>query len=173
MTDGDSDVHEPASPLARRIPFPEAAALFNGPLGSIILTAAALGHVEDVGRGLPWHGAFLVMPFTLHDPTRLSLPRDVRSSMASWLSQHPVLADQFDGHAHRLAPVTRRAIRYAMRSRMLNLDSGMLVPAGPIRGASGVRAAQVRPYIAAGRLTGRWLAKTDVLTAYSILKVRL
>jgi len=159
--------------VSRRLPFPEAAALFNSALGAVIITAAATGHVEDAGQGLPWLASFLVTPFALHDPTRLSLPRDIRTSMASWLAQNPLLGDEFGRHANLLAPTTRRAIRYALGSGMVSLDSTRLTPVGKIRGMSGVKGAALRTYYAAGRLAGRWIARTDVLTAYSILGVKL
>jgi hypothetical protein len=167
----DTDA-ELSAAVSRRLPFPEAAALFNPALGALIITAAAAGHFEDSERGLPWLASFLVTPFVLHDPTRLSLPRDVRTSMASWLAQNPLLGDQFGMHANLLAPATRRAIRYALRSRMVRLDSTRLTSVGSVRGLSGTRGTALRPYYAASRLTGRWIAKTDVLTAYSILGVR-
>jgi hypothetical protein len=162
-----------AAGVGRRLPFPEAAALFNPALGALILTAAAAGHVEDTGRGLPWLASFLVTPFALHDPTRLSLPRSIRTSMTSWLAQNPLLGDEFNRNANVLAPTTRKAIRYALRSGMVSLDSARLTPVGNIRGMSGAGGASVRIYYAAGRLAGRWIARTDVLTAYSILGVKL
>ena len=173
MTVDSTDTAEPTTAASRRLAFPEAAALFNPALGAMIVTAAAAGHVEDARRGLPWLASFLVTPFVLHDPTRQELPRSIRTGMAAWLMQNPLLADQFGRHANLLAPTTRRAIRYALRSGMMSLDSARLTPVGAIRGLSGARGAELRTYYAAARLVGRWLAKTDVLTAYSILGVKL
>lgn len=157
----------------RRFPFPEVTALFNPALGAMILSAAAAGHAEESDSGLPWFAAFLVIPFVLHDPTRESLPRDIRTSLAAWLARNPVIRDEFDRHANALAPITRRAIRFALRSGMMNLDATRLTQARRIRGLSGASGAEVRPYYSAARLVGRWMARTDVLTAYSLLGVRL
>lgn len=157
----------------RRLPFPEAAALFNPALGALLITGAAEGYGQDATLGLPWLASFLVTPFVLHDPTRLSLPRDIRTSMASWVTYNPVLRDQFSIHANSLAPATRRGIRYALRAGVLNLSSARLTPLGATRGLSSARGGSIRTYYTASRLVGRWLAQTDVITAYSILGVRL
>jgi ABC-3C biological conflict system middle component len=172
MTVGTTHTELPAA-VSRRLSFPEAAALFNPALGALIITAAAVGHVEGSEQGLPWLGSFLVTPFVLHDPTRLSLPRNIRTSMASWLAQNPLLGDEFGKHANLLAPTTRRAIRYALRSGIVSLEATRLTPGGRVRGLSGTRGEELRAYYAAGRLVGRWIATADVLTAYSILGVRL
>lgn len=172
MTIDDDRVHL-AIAGPRRLPFPEVTALFNPALGAIILSAAAAGHVEDSESGLPWLASFLVTPLVLHDPTRSVLPQTIRTSMASWLSRNPVIRDGFSRRANALAPVTRGAIRFALRVGMMSLDSSRLTPVGRPRGLSGNRGADVRSYYAAARLTGRWLARTDVLTAYSLLGVKL
>jgi hypothetical protein len=161
------------TPLPRRLPFPEATALFNPALGAIIMSAAAAGHVEESGSGLPWLASFLITPLVLHDPTRASLPRDVRTSMATWLSRNPIIRDDFGRHANVLAPITRGAIRFAIRSGMMSLSVGHLIPIAPIRGISSSRGVGVRAYYVAARLSGRWMAKLDVLTAYSLLGVKL
>ena len=159
--------------VPKRFPFPEATALFNAALGAVIMSAAATGHVEDSGSGLPWLASFLITPFVLHDTTRMSLPRDIRTSMASWLSRNPTIRDDFGRHANLLAPITRKGIRFALRSGMMNLDNARLYPIGRIRGISGDSGTEVRAYYAAARLAGRWMARTDVLTAYSLLGVKL
>lgn len=167
---------EPGAELAAagsRLPFPEVAALFNPPLGAIVLAAAAIGHMEDAGSGLPWLASFLVTPFAFHDPTRLALPRGIATNLGAWIGEHRVLGDQFGRHAQVLAPTTRAAIRYALRSGMITLASATLTASGPVPGITGNRAADIREYYRAGRLAGRWLARTDVVTAYSILGVAL
>ena len=169
----DNGRTRPTVGIGRRFPFPEATALFNPALSALIISATVAGHAEDAGSGLPWLASFLIAPFVLHDPTRESLPRDIRTSMAAWLSRNPLIRDSFDRHAHVLAPITRRAIRFALRSGIMGLEDARLTPIGGIRGMSGSSGAELRPYYAAGRLTGRWLARTDVLTAYSLLGVKL
>jgi hypothetical protein len=161
------------TPAPTRLPFPEATALFNPALGSIIIAAAAEGHVEDSGRGLPWFGSFLVTPFVLHDPTRVALPPNIRTTLAAWLSRNPVIRDDFSRRANALAPVTRRSIRFGLRAGIMNLEAGQLVPVRRIRGLSGNSGADIRAYYAAARLTGRWMARVDVLTAYNLLGVKL
>jgi Family of unknown function (DUF6521) len=157
----------------QRFPFPEAAALFNPALGSIIIRSAASGHEEESGLGLPWLASFLVMPFALHDPTRISLPQNTRTSMATWISRNPAIADSFARNAAALAPSTRRAIRFSLHSGTVNLESSRLSPAGRLRGLSGSKGLELRIYVAAARLAGRWIARTDVLTAYNLLGVKV
>lgn len=91
MTDEPSVSVSTDGPSFPGFRFPEAAALFNPALGAVIIHFAARGHADDSGAGMPWLAAFLVMPFALHQPTRSTLPRDIRTSMASWVTVHPVL----------------------------------------------------------------------------------
>jgi hypothetical protein len=163
----DAGIDEPRFPGFR---FPEAAALFNPALGSVIINFAARGHADDSGDGLPWLAAFLVIPLALHPPTRDSLPRDIRTSMASWVTAHPVLRDGFNLRVTALAQTTRDALRFALRTGVVALESSRLVPATEMRRPAG--RGELRSCTDAARLGGRWMARTDLVTAYQLLGVR-
>jgi hypothetical protein len=150
--------------------FPEAAALFNPALGAVIVNFAARGHLDDAGAGLPWLAAFLAVPLALHPPTRDSLPRDIRTSMASWAADHPVLRDGFNRRASALAQTTRDGLRFALRTGVLALDSARLVPTTEIQRPAST--GELRSCVDAARLCGRWIARTDLVTAYQLLGVR-
>jgi hypothetical protein len=163
----NAGIDEPRFPGFR---FPEAVALFNPALGAAIINFAAWGHIEDSDAGLPWMAAFLVMPFSLHQPTRDSLPRDIRTSMGSWVMEHPVLRDGLNLRSAMLASITRDAVRFALRRRLVVLESSRLVPAERILRPSA--RGELRSCVDAARLCGRWIARTDVVTAYQFLGVR-
>jgi Family of unknown function (DUF6521) len=163
----DAGADEPPFPGFR---FPEAAALFNPALGAVILNFAAQGHVDDSGAGLPWLAAFLAVPLALHPPTRDSLPRDIRTSMASWVTAHPVLRDGFNLRTAALAQITREALRFALHARVVALESTRLVPVTRIQRPTSRD--ELRSCVDAARLFGRWMARTDLVTAYQLLGVR-
>ena len=169
---GDGDTRRPTSAF-RSFLFPEAAALFNPALGAAIICSAAAGHLEDAGAGLPWLGAFLAMPFAVHQPTRDSLPRDIRTTLPAWVSQNPVIRDGFGRRAAALVPMTRDAMRFAIRKRLVALDSSRIVPLQDLRVPRPGEGRELRACLTAARLSGRWMARTDLVTAYNLLGVRV
>src|SRR4051794_37743374 len=63
---------------------PEAMALFNEIFTSELLVNACWAKEQDSGAGLTWPAAFLVLPLALHPPTRETLPRSPRVTLAAW-----------------------------------------------------------------------------------------
>jgi hypothetical protein len=90
--------------------------------------------------------------------------------MASWVTAHPVLRDGFNPRTVLLASTTRDALRFALRTRLVTLESSNIVPGERVRRprANG----ELRACVTAARLYGRWMARTDAVTAYQLLGVR-
>lgn len=172
MTSTDGGNSNGRAALQQRVRFPEATALFNPALGTIVLASAAAGYRQETGLDLPWLASFLVMPFALHEATRTSLPPSVRTSLAAWASAHPVLRDGFGQRFAILVPVTQKAIRFALRSGVMTIAEAQLRVIHAPRSVGSNASAELAACVRAGRLTGRWLGRTDLPTAYSMLGVR-
>ena len=105
--------------------------------------------------------AFIVLPLTLHRPTREALPGRANTAFAGWVAEHTALLAELPQLAKRLRPVSREALLFDLRHQILALEGGELLPgAKPVRrsmrpAVSTVEAHAVRR--AAG-LLGRWFA---------------
>jgi hypothetical protein len=146
-------------------------ALFNPALGASILAIAADGHLEDSGQGLPWIAGFLVMPFALHQPTRESLPANIRTSLSAWVSANPLLRDGLSGRVSLLAPRTREALRFGLRNGIIAFESSRLVSGTRVRRSTKGAGNELKACTASARLCGRWFAQTDLNTVFTLLGV--
>ncbi len=104
---------------------------------------------------------FVVLPLTLHKPTRDRLPGRANAAFATWLAEHNALLAELPGRINRLRAVSREALLFALRHRLLSVQDGELVP-----GQQAVRAtARTTPSTddvdearRAANLIGRWFA---------------
>mgnify|MGYP003115413905 CR=1 FL=1 len=78
--------------------------------------------------------AFLVLPLTLHKPTRAALPGRANAAFATWIVTNNALLADFPGRVNRLRPVSREALLFSIRYGINALNDGGLVPgAKPIK----------------------------------------
>lgn len=98
----------------------DARALFNPAFLAALIARAAAGHERDHTVALPLAYGFLVAPMILHPPTRQALPR-VNAGLAKWADEHPLLRAEWRQRAPRMSEVTRRALRFGLRHRLLVL----------------------------------------------------
>ena len=112
--------------------------------------------------------AFLVLPLTLHRPTREALPRRANTAFAGWVAEHAALLAELPERAKLLRPVSREALLFAVRHQLLALEGG-----GLLRGAKPVRLS-ARPAVStdevnaariAAGLLGRWFAGQGAQTS--------
>lgn len=112
--------------------------------------------------------SFLILPLSLHKPTRDQLPGRANVAFAGWVADKNPLLAELPGRVNRLRPITREALLFAVRHQLLAIEEGGLVP-----GASPVRlTAKISPTTddandarrAAGML-GRWFANQGTQTA--------
>lgn len=91
----------------------EERSLLNPSFCGILLWHAASGYRQESDRGLSLEESFLVLPIVLHHGTRDHLPRDVRTSLAVWLQEHPLIRGRLADRAEALAPYTREGLLFA------------------------------------------------------------
>ena len=112
--------------------------------------------------------AFLVLPLTLHRPTREALPGRANTAFAGWVAQHTALLAELPDRTRRLRPVSSEALLFAVRHRLLAFEGGDLVPgARPLRlrARPDVTTDEVRAARSAAGLLGRWFAGQGTTTA--------
>lgn len=112
--------------------------------------------------------AFLVLPLTLHRPTREVLPGRANTAFAGWVAEHAALLAELPERARRLRPVSREALLFALRHQLLALDGGGLVPgAKPVRLSArlAVGTDEVSAVRSAAGLLGRWFAGQGTQTS--------
>jgi len=139
----------------------EEAAHFNPAFCGELLTRAVQEFKRLRLAPLPLPLAFVILPLTLHPPTRRALPRRANVTFASWAAQHePVLAEVPD-RVLRLRPVTREALLFLSQLDALSVGSDGLLPgARPMRLSTkpAVSTDDVEEARRAAGLLGRWFA---------------
>lgn len=105
--------------------------------------------------------AFLVLPLTLHKPTRDALPGRANAAFATWIAENGPLVAEAAGRVNRLRPVSREALIFAIRHHLLAIREGGLLPGSkPIKLTSKPSPStdDVNEARAAAGLVGRWFA---------------
>ncbi len=112
--------------------------------------------------------AFVILPLTLHRPTRDALPGLASTAFAGWVAEHDALLADLPERLMRLRPVTREGLLFALRHQLLGLEGGGLAPgARPVRlGARfSVTTDEVNAARRASGLLGRWFARQGMQTS--------
>ncbi|MCR6491446.1 three component ABC system middle component [Cellulomonas sp. P24] len=150
-----------------------AAAMFNPALVAVIIAVTSNQYRATAGLAMPWPLSFLACPMVLHGPTRSDLPRQSRTSLASWVSEHEALAAGFAARARNMSPLVCEGVRFGLREGLLRVvDDGRLhcdeVP------SVGVRApADLRKVVLGAGMLGRVFGRTgDPATIFATLRVR-
>ena len=105
--------------------------------------------------------AFLILPLSLHKPTRDALPGRANAAFATWVAENGPLIAEVPGRVSRLRPISREALLFAIRYHLLAVRDGGLVPGGkPVRLAArpSPSTTDVSEARAAAGLLGRWFA---------------
>lgn len=105
--------------------------------------------------------AFLVLPLTLHRPTREALPGRANTAFAGWVAEHASLLADLPERVRHLRPISREALLFALRHHLLALDGGELAPgAKPVRltARPALTTEEVDEARGAAGLLGRWFA---------------
>ena len=78
--------------------------------------------------------AYLVLPLSLHEPTREVLPIRANVAFVTWVIQHSPLLVDFPERLIKLQPITREALLFSIRYKISALNEGGLVPgSNPIK----------------------------------------
>ena len=111
--------------------------------------------------------AFLVLPLTLHGPTREVLPKRADTAFAGWVADHAALLAELPSRVKHLRPVSREALLFAVSHRVIALNVTGFVPgANSIRNRSipSVSTDEVNDIRSAARFLGRWFAAQGTQT---------
>lgn len=93
------------------------------------LIARTVGEFYKVRKvPLSFATAFTILPLVLHSPTRESLPGRANAVFAGWVAEHNPIVAELPGRVSRLRPVSREALLFAIRHRLLIVKDGGLIP---------------------------------------------
>jgi hypothetical protein len=104
---------------------------------------------------------FLILPLTLHKPTRDALPKRANTAFAGWIAENNPLLAQLPDRVNRLRPITREALIFGVRHQLLAIGDGGVVPGDkPVRLNSkpALTTEDVDEARTAAGLLGRWFA---------------
>lgn len=150
------------------------AVMLNPALLATITANAAFQFREQSEQAMPWPYAFLVAPFVLHRGTREALPRNTRTNLIAWVSDHPVEHAGFARRAVSLRDSVQEGIRFGLRHRVLEVtsDGSLIGSLATGRGHSLQKDSEVQRIVARAGFVGKWLTKVEQpATAFVVLGV--
>jgi hypothetical protein len=157
----------------------EERALFNPAFVALLLNKAAKDYASVADKRLPVPLAYLIVPLSLHAPTREALPNSTVSVMPAWVQTQPALLMELPKRVRALRPLVSAAATFGLRHGLLRSEQSGLT-AGALRRNrqpfSVTGAATPRPGLPTtddaaacvdqAAFIGRWFAKQpDPLTA--------
>ncbi|MFP2895284.1 three component ABC system middle component [Corallococcus sp. 4LFB] len=151
--------------------------LLNPGFCSVLLWHSALGYTSERKVALPIELSFLVLPFVLHRETRESLPRNIKSSLPTWLAEQPIVRTRISERASALRPFTREALVFGGSHGLLSLSAEGVHANAEMkkRVTAGLKPTsdEVRACAKHAEFLGRWLEKAgDSETVMALLGVR-
>lgn len=150
---------------------PEAVALFNAVLTSELLVNACWAKSQNGLTGLSWPSAFLILPLALHPPTRETLPRDRRITLARWAVRHPDLLADMEYRVANMVLPTKRAIRHGLRSGRLGLDGTNLIALARPKTPNANWPDEIRDSVKSARFCGEWFNGIETHMAFELLGI--
>ena len=105
----------------------EERSLLNPCFCSMLIWHAARAYQSESDRSISLEEAFLVLPIVLHHGTRGRLPRGVRTSLAVWVQENPLIRGRFADRAKALVPYSREALLFAGIRGFLRFDGGRVL----------------------------------------------
>jgi len=107
----------------------EVMALLNPAFTAIMISSAVRGYCSLCPEGMPFISSFLVLPIVLHKPTRILLPKSMRTKMPAWLAQNAEVRVDFAKRMSRLAKFTKEGILFAGNGGLIKITaSGLITP---------------------------------------------
>ena len=140
----------------------EEARIFNPAFCSELISRTVDEYHRTGKTPLSYMAAFLVLPLTLHKPTREVLPRRANTAFAGWVAEQAPLLVELPERTKRLQPISREALLFALRYELLSLDGAGLLPganAFPRNVQLKVTTDEVTAVRSASALLGRWFAR--------------
>ncbi|MBN9167704.1 MAG: hypothetical protein BGO98_11170 [Myxococcales bacterium 68-20] len=151
--------------------------LLNPGFCSTLLWHAALGYASERKAAMAIELSFLVLPFVLHQQTRESLPRNITTSLATWLIEHPIVRTRLGERAASLKPFTREALVFGGSHGLLSLSADGVRANADMkkRVAAGLKPTsdEVRACAKRAEFLGKWLERAGgIETVMALLGVR-
>lgn len=143
-------------------------------LGALVMEAARGYEEETVNKqGVPYALAFVALPVVLHKPTRDALPKQVRTSVAAWVVEHPEAQVGFPERAAALVPLIKDAILLASRGGLISSEGVRLKAAGNRRSlgeySRSCQSLEVQECLKKAMFVGRWFALAGEATTVMAL----
>lgn len=140
----------------------EIANLLNPAFGSLLIRETAVEYEKTTKVGLPYAVAFLVLPLSLHRPTREALPSTSKSLLHAWIQEHPAIQALVPERTRRLRLFSREAILFGLQNGVLKVaEDGRLQNARKGKVSFSNDAVDARNALAAAGLLGRWFGKVS------------
>jgi hypothetical protein len=142
-----------------------------------LLWHSTLGHASFDGSALAFEEAFLVLPLVLDRRTREALPRDTRTSLATWLEGDALARGRIASRAQLLADFTKEALLFGGVHGLFSIAEGRVVGANAwskavrksLRGSSD----EVRETAKKAEFVGKWFAHAGAAaTVLALIGVR-
>lgn len=154
--------------------------LLNPAFCSTLLWHAALGatEIENSPRfSLSYIEAFLILPLTLHQSTRNSLPTRINSSMPVWVSNNPLVIASFPGRAKDLVSYTKEALVFGASGDLFQIEGGDIQAnsgmSSIIRSVLRRTSTEVQECSKKAHFLGKWFAYTGTPeTIFTMLGIR-
>lgn len=155
----------------------EIAVNFNPALTAAVLWNSVSAYAEsDENTGLAalsYPLLFLVLPLVLHESTLSAMPRDRRTRLQMWLSEHGEVLDGFAARASWLSQYTREGLIWGFACGVLALDAEGRIKTGSASVAEPPSEDHTAQVFAKAKLVGRWFAQVpDPAAIFQMLGVK-
>jgi hypothetical protein len=142
-----------------------------------LLWHATRGHASFDDTALAFEETFLVLPLVLDRRTREALPRDTRTSLATWLEGNPLARGRIASRAQLLAEFTKEALLFGGVYGLLSISEGQVVGVDAWRNAvrKSLRGSsdEVRETAKRAEFVGKWFAHAGAAaTVLALIGVR-
>ena len=154
--------------------------LLNPAFCAILLWQAALGASENqrsLRSTLAYIESFLILPLTLHQQTRNSLPNRIDSSLPIWVRDNPLAVDVFPARASSLVSYTKEALIFGISGELYQIDGDQIQvnadKESAIKKMLGGATNEVRQCNQKARFLGKWFTYTgNPETIFTLFGIR-
>ena len=146
----------------------EEARVFNPAFCSELIARTVGDYHRTRQSALSMVTAFVVLPLTLHNPTREALPGRANTAFAGWVADNAELLVELPDRTRWLRPVSREALLFGARHQLLAFEDGGLLPgATPVRRSTQLafRTDEIGAIGRVAGLLGRWFAAQGTETS--------
>lgn len=147
--------------------------LLNPGFCATLLWHAAQGYASERDMQLAVELSFVVLPFVLHLETRESLPRNISTSLPTWLAENPIVRTRLGERAAILRSFTREALIFGGAHGLLSLsrDGIRANAAMKKRVNAGLKTTsdEVRACAKRAEFLGRWLENAGATETVMVL----